>query len=772
MRSNTIFKRTLLSLAAVISLIPAVATAQAGTDLERLMLEKPEEQIAARRNAEWEKYLAAEGGVEKRDEAGNTLLHRTAAEGRVELCKFLISRGADVNARNDEGKTPLMMHTKKDAAMWNVFLDAGVDVNQVDEQGNTSLHLAVMLSPEMVPRLLESGVKINAQAKNGMTPLCAAVQSHSCPLETVKQLLEAGADVNLHGEISSLRTALHYEKTAVAHLLVDAGADVKGSLQRGALLPLAIRLWDTELIRKMLKGEDVDPKDQAVVEALCAAAGCGNTEICALLLEKGVDVNAENGSRETAISLAIAQNEEETVRFLLEKGAKVDGADETESQRNSDRRELPLKKAVLTGNVELCKLLVKHGAHFLDMKDSAEKFMHAAVKSGNVEMCRYVANFNPDVNVRTQDGMTPLHVAAEKVNYELCVFLISRGADVNAKSGNEGTPLHYTARQPSPLLARAGARVALLLMEAGADAMKTDSGGRTMMENVLANSGGRDAFFSKHMQLVTGVFRNAEKPDSLLMAAYDGDAERMKRLMDGGKSVILKDKDGESAIHFAIRGGKTDMVKFLLENGVKTDTPGHFGGTPLHYAASLGHREIVELLLEKGADINARDKLGATPLFAAVEASQGACVVTLVRKDADMRQLSETRMDPFILALRDWKYTYCDFFVQNGYDVNADFKFMNSLSSSDNLVMNLRTLKKLKEYGMNFAAQDKNGMTLLHHVFQRGGKNMPLQYILENGGDANIRDKQGKLAMDYARSQGRESLKNKLETVMRRMRVE
>ena len=69
----------------------------------------------------------------------------------------------------------------------------------------------------------------------------------------------------------------------------------------------------------------------------------------------------------------------------------------------------------------------------------------------------------------------------------------------------------------------------------------------------------------------------------------------------------------ESLIEAAKRGD-LDEVKRLIENGADVNIKDNDGDTPLHYAASGGHLDVVKFLVENGADVNAKDKYGRTPL--------------------------------------------------------------------------------------------------------------------------------------------------------------
>jgi hypothetical protein len=88
-----------------------------------------------------------------------------------------ISWGANVNAKDDNGQTPLYKANKGHAGitMTKFLIDKGADINTKDDDGNTPLHIAAKQtgddSLEVVKYLIKKGAKVNAKNNNGKTPL-------------------------------------------------------------------------------------------------------------------------------------------------------------------------------------------------------------------------------------------------------------------------------------------------------------------------------------------------------------------------------------------------------------------------------------------------------------------------------------------------------------------------------------------------------------------------------------------------------------------------
>jgi hypothetical protein len=126
----------------------------------------------------------------------NEGLIEAASRGDLEKVKRLLNEGADVNAKNKYGQTPLHW-----AATWGhldivkLLVDRGADINAKDEDGETPLHWAAANDHlDVVEFLLDRGADVNAKSGYGQTPLhWAATYSR---LDIVKLLLDRGADVN------------------------------------------------------------------------------------------------------------------------------------------------------------------------------------------------------------------------------------------------------------------------------------------------------------------------------------------------------------------------------------------------------------------------------------------------------------------------------------------------------------------------------------------------------------------------------------------------
>jgi ankyrin repeat protein len=207
----------------------------------------------------------------RNEKHGRTPLHLAAGFRQRAVAELLLAHGADVNAKDNDGGTPLSSAGSKDVT--ELLLAHGADVNAKDNDGWTPLHRASSASSrrEVVESLMAHGADVNAANNKGQTALHMA--AIGCNKETVELLLAHGADANARAKSGA--TPLQFAR-GMSH---DPGhKDVVELLTKaGAETPLETLMKRTKLAMeaKGTQGPKMQPRFRIVQNDLGLLTGRG-----------------------------------------------------------------------------------------------------------------------------------------------------------------------------------------------------------------------------------------------------------------------------------------------------------------------------------------------------------------------------------------------------------------------------------------------------------------------------------------------------------------
>uniref|UniRef100_A0A8D2ALU9 RING-type E3 ubiquitin transferase n=1 Tax=Sciurus vulgaris TaxID=55149 RepID=A0A8D2ALU9_SCIVU len=111
---------------------------------------------------------------------------------------------------------------------------------------------------------------------------------------------------------------------------------------------------------------------------------------------------------------------------------------------------------------------------------------------------------------------------------------------------------------------------------------------------------------------------------ALQVAAYLGQVELVRLLLQARAGVDLPDDEGHTALHYAALGNQPEAARMLLSAGCGADALDGTRSTALHLAVQRGFLEVVVSLCERGCDVNLPDGHANTPLHSAISAGAGA----------------------------------------------------------------------------------------------------------------------------------------------------
>ena len=274
------------------------------------------------------KVLLANGAqIDAKDFRGDTPLCRAAEENSFEFVDWLLANGARVNGNSYGNSTPLHRATTGNFVdVAKLLLANDAEVNAKTRDGDTPLHEAAQHdSIDVAKLLLANGALINSTDNYGATPLYDAAQHDS--IGVAKLLLASGILANStdNDGATPLHVAALRNSPDVAKALIANGAPVNSNDHYGQTPLHATAARDSIKVGKLLLANDaeINAKETDGQTPLHFAARTHSTGIAELLIANGADTEAQGNDGLTALHIAAKRNFVDIVKLLLTNGAKV-----------------------------------------------------------------------------------------------------------------------------------------------------------------------------------------------------------------------------------------------------------------------------------------------------------------------------------------------------------------------------------------------------------------------------------------------------------------
>ncbi|CAG5156716.1 uncharacterized protein ALTATR162_LOCUS4512 [Alternaria atra] len=329
------------------------------------------------------------GWTDDRSDDGSTPMHVAVHYKQKGLIDALRRVGADINAKNNNGHSPLLVASRSDVEMVNFLITRCADVSAVNNHGQGALQIAAACGQVEVLEFLlgsdladEAPLNIDAVDDAGHTPLIAAILTNH--EGAALYLLERGAST-------------HYRTSDTGRCAMHLAA--QANMQR--------------TVEKILEDSSID------------------------------NINVEDYRRYTPLTLACIYSAPAVISKLLSHGADPNIANDTTGDR-------PLHIA-LKRRSRMSPMDARHGDPALDLlnyhriditaRDADGRTpLHLASEFHNFAATKLLLSKGVSPHYEDNRGRTPLCLCSRP---DIAQALIDHGADVNHGDENGWTPLHY-----------------------------------------------------------------------------------------------------------------------------------------------------------------------------------------------------------------------------------------------------------------------------------------------------------------------------------------
>ncbi|MCI5056612.1 MAG: ankyrin repeat domain-containing protein [Flavobacteriales bacterium] len=342
-------------------------------------------------------------GTDINGSGGYPPIHAAIYKNRIDFLKWFIAEGADLNAKDKFGETPLMKACKTEGGKASLealelLLEHGADIHVKNNIQLNALQYAKLYSSDAHTYIKDYLKSLSIDYEKVVPNMDEWTFFGWLETENewiIKNIIKHGYDINKVHHLPPLIHCSRRYKKKNFKLLLEYGAD------------------------PLYNGEDTEG-------ALSAAAALGLDEV-KLCLAKGADIDYKTSVGRTALTKACILGKVEVVDYLIEKGASINPCRAGFS---------PLMEAARHDQTDIVKKLLKLGADANIKNTLGKTALDYATEKGNEEITKMLSSVT-NIDTTDGEGMSSLFKACIKGDFAAVTNLIERGAssDLVRKDG-------------------------------------------------------------------------------------------------------------------------------------------------------------------------------------------------------------------------------------------------------------------------------------------------------------------------------------------------
>ena len=580
--------------------------------------------------------------VDVKGQDGYTALHYSCRYGHVDIVRTLLKYKANVNARTENGDTPLTLaaRNRRDNVV-HALSDYNCEVYAKNKVAyNVLLHLSCKRGYVGVVRTLltehKADLNLNARTDNGVTPLIlATICQHDNVVHVLLSDSQCSVDAKGQDDFTALHYSCRYGHVDIVRTLVKHKANVNARTDSGDTpLILAAKNKHDNVVHALSDYNcEIYAKDSstALLHSSCERGYVGIVKT--LVTEHKADVNARTDSGDTPLTLAARHGHDNVVHVLL-----------SDSQCLVDAKGqggyTALHYSRRYGHVDIVRTLVKHKANVNARTDSGDTPLTLAAENGHDNVVHaLLSDFQCLVDAKGQDGYTALHYSCSGGHVDIVRTLVKNKANVNARTDSGDTPLTLAARHGHDNV------VHVLL-----------SGSQC-----LVDAKGQDGYTALHY------------------SCSGGHVDIVRTLVKHKANVNARTDSGDTPLHVAALYGKIKVVTAIISSD-NINVKGHLGRSLLHSACVCSDQsncDVVEYFARYLSPLLVDDD-GNTPLHTACLNNSSIPVLkTLLKYNPPMLVRNKDGKTPLSLACNDILDKYLR---ENKFIIYADYSNIQTLA--------------------------------------------------------------------------------------------